>query len=70
MPNIVNEMAVREMTQALDGAEGVLVVGVQGLSMPENETLRNAPCPSDLARHQVTKGCGARSHSQSKTRRR
>lgn len=41
MPNVVNQMAVRELTAALDGAEGLILISMAGLTVEESEELRN-----------------------------
>ena len=42
MPNVVTEMLTRDLTDTFSSAEGMIFVSYQGLSMPENEALRNA----------------------------
>lgn len=41
MPSIVNELAVRDLTADFKEAEGLVVIAMPGLSMPENEAMRN-----------------------------
>ena len=40
MPNIVNEMATRQLNRVFDEAEGMVLVSFGGLTMVENESLR------------------------------
>lgn len=42
MPNFVNKMVVRELSDSLKGADGMLIVSLAGLTMLENETVRSA----------------------------
>ena len=42
MPNIINEMIVRELTDAFADAEGMVVVSLAGLTVAETEGLRNS----------------------------
>ncbi len=48
MPNLVNRMVVRELSETLGKAEGLLIVSMSGLSVRETEALRNS-----LAEHGV-----------------
>lgn len=41
MPNIVNQMVVRELEDEFKDAEGMVLVSFSGLSVEENEDLRN-----------------------------
>ncbi len=41
MPNIVNKMVVRELTEDFKEAEGMVLVSFGGLTVKENEDLRN-----------------------------
>ena len=41
MPNVINKMVVREMTDALGDAEGMVMVSFSGLTVSETEGLRN-----------------------------
>jgi large subunit ribosomal protein L10 len=41
MPNIVNEMVMREMSQHFDGVEGMLVVSFGGLDVATTEKIRD-----------------------------
>lgn len=41
MPNLINKMVVREMTDVLAGAEGMVMVSLSGLTVAETEGLRN-----------------------------
>jgi len=41
MPNVVKEMMIRELTEELKDAEGMLMVNMSGLSVAETEDLRN-----------------------------
>ncbi len=41
MPNVVKEMIVRELTDSLKDADGMLLVSMSGLSVAESEDLRN-----------------------------
>lgn len=40
MPSVVNEMAVQELTADFKKAEGLVVLGMPGLTMVENEAMR------------------------------
>lgn len=42
MPNVINEMLVRELTTALSDAEGMVIVSLSGLTVAETEGLRNS----------------------------
>lgn len=42
MPNLVNKMVVRELTDAFRDASSMLVVSMSGLTMKENEELRTS----------------------------
>ena len=42
MPNIVNKMVMREMTDEFKSAEGMLLVSFAGLTVTETEALRNS----------------------------
>ena len=42
MPSVVKKMAVSHLTASLEGVEGMVLVGLDGLDMVENEDLRNA----------------------------
>ncbi|QDU68848.1 50S ribosomal protein L10 [Engelhardtia mirabilis] len=48
MPSVVKKIASRELTESFKDAEGLVILGVNGLDMPENETLRG-----QLAEHGV-----------------
>jgi len=48
MPSVVKKIAARELTDTFKDADGLVIVGVDGLDMPENETLRG-----QLAEHGV-----------------
>ncbi|MEZ5979801.1 MAG: 50S ribosomal protein L10 [Planctomycetota bacterium] len=48
MPSVLNEMLLRELTDSYEGKEGVFIISMTGLSMKENEGLRN-----QLAEHGV-----------------
>jgi len=41
MPNLVNELLVRDLSTDFEGAEGIILVGYGGLNAVENETLRD-----------------------------
>jgi len=41
MPNLINRLIVRELSQDFEGAEGMVVVALDGLSVEETEGLRN-----------------------------
>ncbi len=41
MPNVINKMIVRQLTGAFQGAEGLLVVSMNGLTVAESEALRD-----------------------------
>jgi large subunit ribosomal protein L10 len=41
MPNIVKQMMIRELNEELKDADGLLVVGLSGLTVKETEDLRN-----------------------------
>src|SRR5687768_7474655 len=41
MPNVVNRMVVRELTREFESAEGMVIVTYGGLTVAENETLRD-----------------------------
>jgi len=41
MPNLVNELVVRELTEELKDAEGVLIVSMAGLTVSESARLRD-----------------------------
>ena len=41
MPNVVTEMLTRDLQESLGSAEGMIFVSYEGLSMSENEELRN-----------------------------
>lgn len=41
MPSIVKKLAAAELTAALEGADSLVVIGLEGLDMPENEGFRN-----------------------------
>lgn len=49
MPNVINKMLARELQDSLGDAEGMLIVSYEGLSMKENEELRD-----QLAEHGVS----------------
>lgn len=49
MPSVVKKIAARDLTESLVGVEGLVIVGVERLDMPENETLRG-----QLAEHGVS----------------
>lgn len=40
MPNVVKEMMIRELTAELQGAEGMLMLSMSGLTVAETEALR------------------------------
>lgn len=40
MPNIINQMIVRELTDSLSSAEGLVIVSLAGLTVAETEGLR------------------------------
>jgi large subunit ribosomal protein L10 len=42
MPNLVNTMIVRELSASFEDAEGVLVVGLKGLTVAETESVRES----------------------------
>lgn len=42
MPSVIKKMAVSHLTAALEGTEGLVLVGLEGLDMVENEQLRDA----------------------------
>jgi len=42
MPNVVNEMIVRELSSEFEGLEGLLVFSMNGLTVKENEEFRGA----------------------------
>ena len=42
MPNLVNKMVVRELTDELKDVEGMIVFSMTGLTVAENEELRDA----------------------------
>ena len=48
MPNQINEMIARQLSDGFRGAEGMIVVSLSGLSVAETETLRES-----LAEHGV-----------------
>lgn len=48
MPNLINQMLVRELSEAFDSAEGMVIVSMNGLTVKETEQLRNS-----LAEHGV-----------------
>jgi large subunit ribosomal protein L10 len=48
MPNLVNEMLVRELSQTFKEAEGMVIVSMSGLTVRESEDLRDS-----LAEHGV-----------------
>jgi len=41
MPNLVNQLVVRDLSAAFEKAEGLIVIGYAGLNAVENETLRD-----------------------------
>jgi len=41
MPSVLNEMLLRELTDTYKTADSLVVISMSGLSMPENEGLRN-----------------------------
>jgi len=49
MPNLINKMLVRELSDAFDGAEGMVIVSLAGLTVAETEAIRN-----ELAEHGVS----------------
>jgi large subunit ribosomal protein L10 len=49
MPSIVKKLAAAELREAFKDSDSVLVVGVDGLDMPQNEALR-----TQLAEHGMT----------------
>ena len=49
MPSIVKKLAAAELREAFKDSDSVLVVGLDGLDMPENEALR-----TQLAEHGMT----------------
>ncbi len=48
MPNVVNKLVVRELSEELNGVEGILFVSLSGLSVAEDDALR-----TELAGHGV-----------------
>jgi large subunit ribosomal protein L10 len=48
MPNIVNRMVVREYAEDLKDASGLLVVNFSGLTMAENESIRDRLAEKDV----------------------
>lgn len=42
MPNLVTEMLVRELTDTFKGAEGMVIVSMNGLTVRESEDLRDS----------------------------
>ncbi|MEO0652277.1 MAG: 50S ribosomal protein L10, partial [Planctomycetota bacterium] len=42
MPSVIKKMAVSHLTASLEDTEGLVLVGLEGLDMVENEELRNA----------------------------
>ena len=48
MPSVIKKMAVNHISANLEGIDGLVVVGLEGLDMVENETLRG-----ELAEHGV-----------------
>lgn len=42
MPNVVNKMVVRQMEGTFQGVDGMVVVSLDGLTVPESEGLRNS----------------------------
>ena len=48
MPNVVKEMIVRELTDSLKDAEGILMVSMTGLSVAESEDIRNKLAEEDV----------------------
>ena len=48
MPNIINKLIVKELSDAFESAEGMVICSVQGLTVEETEVLRDS-----LAEHGV-----------------
>ena len=48
MPNIINKLIVQELSDAFQGAEGMVICSIEGLTVEESEVLRNS-----LAEHGV-----------------
>ena len=48
MPNIVKTMMVRELTESLKDAEGMLLVNMNGLTVAETEEIRNKLAEVDV----------------------
>jgi len=42
MPNLINQIVVRQLTDEFTNAEGMVIVSLNGLSVQETENLRNA----------------------------
>ena len=42
MPNLVNQMLIRELTDSFQAAEGMVIVSMSGLTVQESEALRNS----------------------------
>jgi len=53
MPNIINEMVVRDLTASLDSVEGMVIVSMAGLTVAETETLRDALAEEGVRLHMV-----------------
>jgi large subunit ribosomal protein L10 len=49
MPSIVKKLAAAELTAALEDADSLVVIGLDGLDMPENEGLRNKLAENGVA---------------------
>ena len=53
MPNLVNKMVVRDLTSAFQESSSALVVSLTGLTMEENETLRDSLAEGGVSLHMV-----------------
>ncbi len=53
MPNLVNKMIVRELTDSMSDAEGLVIVSMAGLSVVESENLRNTLAEKGCSLHMV-----------------
>ena len=53
MPNILNQMVVRELTNSFKGSSSMVVLSMSGLTVEENEDLRNALAEGGAMLHMV-----------------
>ena len=53
MPNILNQMVVRELTDTFRESTSMVIVSMSGLTMEENEDLRNSLAEGGAMVHMV-----------------